>query len=70
MSWKRSLLSGCDQTTGNAHATASEGTEGGQQLVRRLIGLAGLGAAFAAAMAVYEQRILIDLDHAGPRRRP
>ena len=31
------------------------------RLVRRLVGLAGLGAAFAAAMAVYEQRILIEL---------
>ena len=30
-------------------------------VVRRLVGLAGVGAAFAAAMAVYEQRILIEL---------
>ena len=30
-------------------------------LVRRLVGLAGLGAALAAAMTVYERRILIEL---------
>ena len=63
MSWKRSLLSGLRPDHGNnADATANSGApREASVLVRRLIGLAGLGAAFAAAMAVYEQRILIDL---------
>jgi pimeloyl-ACP methyl ester carboxylesterase len=49
VSWKRSPLPGLRPDHGsNAH-------------VRRLVGLAGVGAAFAAAAAVYEQRILIEL---------
>jgi 3-oxoadipate enol-lactonase len=63
VSWKRSLLSGLRTDHGNnANATAiSGGPVGYVVLVRRLVGLAGLGAALAAAMTVYERRILIEL---------